>query len=217
MILSALTTDSPSLPPVSKLVLASASPRRQDLLREAGAGFLVLVSDTDESADPSLSARELVKLLSVRKAKDVATCWNELPEQILILAADTVVEAPDGRILGKPTDAEDAKAMLRSLSGELHHVYTGFTLLWRDGIYTEAVDTGIVFRTLTEEDIQWYIDSGEPFGKAGSYAIQGLGGGFVEARSGDFTNVVGLPIPALQAALQKLFGKSLSDFDVTAK
>lgn len=206
------TNFSPFFP--TKLVLASASPRRSELLQRAGAGFMILPSDADETADPSLSARELVKVLSARKAEATAAVWANLPPDLLILAADTVVEAPDGKILGKPIDEADAKAMLRSLSGELHHVYSGFTLLWKDGIYTESVESGVCFRTLTDEDIDRYIASGEPMGKAGAYAIQGLAGGFVEALSGDFTNVVGLPMDALEKAIYTLFHKNFSDFNV---
>ena len=195
-----------------RLVLASASPRRRELLEKAGAGFLILPSDTDESADPSISAKELVKLLSARKAEATASLFDHLPEDILVLAADTVVEAPDGRILGKPTDEADARSMLRSLSGKLHYVYSGFTLLWKSGVYTESVASGVRFRDLTDADIDGYIASGEPMGKAGSYAIQGLGGAFVEALEGDFTNVVGLPMPAVENAIQTLFGVNLSHF-----
>ena len=195
-----------------KLVLASASPRRSELLEKAGAGFLVLPSDADESADPALSAKELVKLLSARKAEATASLWKTLPEDVVVLAADTVVEAPDGTILGKPVDEADAYAMLRSLSGARHFVYSGFTLLWKGGVYTESVASGVRFQELTDGDIYRYIKTGEPMGKAGSYAIQGLGGALVEALEGDFTNVVGLPMPALEAAVQQLFGKPLSAF-----
>lgn len=207
---SSLTTDRIHAP--DKLVLASASPRRRELLGKAGAGFVTLPSDADESADPALSAAELVKVLSARKGEATAALWETLPDDILILAADTVVEAPDGTILGKPENKSDARAMLRSLSGTLHYVYSGFTLLWRGGVYTESVASGVRFRPLTDADIEDYVASGEPMGKAGSYAIQGLGGAFVEALEGDFTNVVGLPMPALEAAIFNLFGKKLSDF-----
>lgn len=196
----------------AKLVLASASPRRKELLQKAGAGFAVLPSDADEHADPAIPASELVKVLSARKAAATAALWKNLPKDILVLAADTVVEAPDGRILGKPADEADARTMLRALSGALHYVYSGFTLLWSDGIYTDSVASGVRFRLLTDADIDGYIASGEPVGKAGSYAIQGLGGAFVEALEGDFTNVVGLPMPALEDAIQILFGKKLADF-----
>ncbi|MBQ7354418.1 MAG: septum formation protein Maf [Clostridia bacterium] len=196
----------------NKLVLASASPRRRELLEKAGAGFSIRPSDADETVLPGISAKELVQLLSARKAKATAALWESLPEELLILAADTVVEAPDGTILGKPADEADAKAMLRSLSGALHYVYSGFTLLWKGGVYTQSVASGVRFRSLTDADIDGYIASGEPMGKAGSYAIQGLAGAFVEALEGDFTNVVGLPMPALEEAILTLFGAKLSDF-----
>lgn len=199
----------------SRLVLASASPRRRELLGKAGAGFSILPSDADETAEPNVPAAELVRLLSARKAEATAALFDQLPEDLLILAADTVVEAPDGTVLGKPADETDAQSMLRSLSGALHYVYSGFTLLWKGGVYTESVASGVRFRALTDADIDGYIASGEPMGKAGSYAIQGLGGAFVEALEGDFTNVVGLPMPALEAAILKLFGKKLSDFSAS--
>ena len=202
-----MTTDFPS-----KLILASASPRRKELLAKTGAGYQVLVTDTDESFTTPISGDELVKLLSHRKASAAAQTLGELSKDTLVLAADTVVVAPDGTILGKPADAADAKSMLASLSGKPHHVYSGFTLLWKDGVYSQAVDSIVCFQSLTDADIDAYIASGEPFGKAGSYAIQGLGGQFVDRLEGDFTNVVGLPMPALEAAIQSLFGKSLCDF-----
>ncbi len=194
------------------LILASASPRRSELLQGAGAGFAVLPSDADESAEPGISARLLVEILSARKAEATAALFAKIPHGCVILAADTVVEAPDGTVLGKPENADHARAMLRSLSGRRHAVYSGFTLLWQGGVYTQAVESGVRFRPLTDSDIEAYIASGEPMGKAGAYAIQGLGGRFVEALEGDYTNVVGLPMPALAAALEAVFGKSLSDF-----
>ena len=202
-----MTTNSPS-----KLILASASPRRKELLAKAGAGYRVLVSDADESFSAPIAGDKLVKLLSHRKASAVADTLGEIPTDTLILAADTVVVAPDGTILGKPVDADDAKQMLTSLSGTPHHVYSGFTLLWKDHAYSHAVDSIVCFKKLTEADIDDYIATGEPFGKAGSYAIQGIGGNLVAYLDGDFTNVVGLPMPALEAVIQNLFGKSLCDF-----
>lgn len=196
----------------NRLILASASPRRRELLTAAGAGFRVLPSDADERFDAPISAPELVKLLSARKAEATAALLAPLTDDLLILAADTVVEAPDGTILGKPADEADATAMLRSLSGRAHHVYSGYTLLWKEGIYTDAIDSTVRFHPLSDREIADYIATGEPMGKAGSYAIQGLGGAFVEALDGDFTNVVGLPMPALEAALSHLFGKTLADF-----
>ena len=207
MIFSSMITDFPT-----KLILASASPRRKELLAKAGAGYRVLVSDADESFTAPIAGDELVKLLSHRKASAVADTLGEFPPDTLILAADTVVVSPDGTILGKPVDAADAKSMLTALSGTPHHVYSGFTLLWKDHAYSHAVDSIVTFKPLPEADIDAYIATGEPFGKAGAYAIQGLGGNLVAKLDGDFTNVVGLPMPALEEAIRTLFGKSLCDF-----
>ena len=195
-----------------KLILASASPRRRELLTKAGAHYRVLVTDADETFEMPISGDELVKLLSHRKASAAMETLGECPTDTLILAADTVVVAPDGRILGKPVDHDDAKAMLTALSGTPHHVYSGFTLLWNDRVYSQAVDSTVCFKPLTEEDIEAYIATNEPYGKAGAYAIQGIGGSLVAYLDGDFTNVVGLPMPALEEAIHQLFGKSLSDF-----
>lgn len=208
-----MLTSSTTMPDFPRhLILASASPRRKELLEKTGASFLILPSDADESADPALSAVELVKVLSARKAEATAALFPVLPDELLILAADTVVEAPDGTVLGKPESPANAQEMLRTLSGTRHAVHSGFTLLWKGGVYTEAVTSGVRFHSLTDADIDGYIATGEPMGKAGSYAIQGLGGRFVSALDGDFSNVVGLPMPALEEAISKLFGKTLSDF-----
>ena len=196
----------------TKLILASASPRRRELLTKAGASYRLLVTDADESFETPIPGDELVKLLSHRKASAAMNALGECPADTLILAADTVVVAPDGRILGKPMDHDDAKEMLTALSGTPHHVYSGFTLLWKDGVCSQAVDSTVCFKPLTEEDIEAYIATNEPYGKAGAYAIQGIGGNLVAYLDGDFTNVVGLPMPVLEKTIHQLFGKSLSDF-----
>ena len=181
-------------------------------MTRAGASYRLLITDADESFEMPIAGDELVKLLSYRKASAALATLPECPDDTVILAADTVVVAPDGRILGKPADRDDAKAMLAALSGTPHHVYSGFTLLWKDGVCSQAVDSTVCFKSLTEEDIEAYIATGEPFGKAGAYAIQGIGGNLVAHLDGDFTNVVGLPMPALEETVRNLFGKSLSDF-----
>lgn len=195
-----------------KLILASASPRRRELLTKAGAGYTLLVTDADERYSAPIAGDRLVRLLSQRKADAALRILGELPADTVILAADTVVVAPDGRILGKPTDPSDAKAMLTALSGTRHHVYSGYTLLWKDGAFSDAVDSIVQFKPLTDAHIDAYIATGEPMGKAGAYAIQGLGGALVERWEGDFTNIVGLPMSALERTVQTLFGKSLADF-----
>ena len=192
------------------VILASQSPRRRELLAQMGlTDFLIRPATGEEVIDPALTPDRLVEELSLQKAREVAA---HSAADDLVIAADTVVEAPDGRILGKPADQADASDMLSSLSGKRHYVYSGFTLLWKGGVYTEAVASGVRFKPLTDQEIRSYIATGEPMDKAGSYAIQGLGGALTDGFEGDFTNIVGLPMQALEKAVQELFRKKLSDF-----
>ena len=186
--------------PISKdspLVLASASPRRKQLLRQMGISFRTMTSRVREdilSRDPLMNAR----LLAEAKAYAV----TEKCEGSWILGADTIVVL--GRaVLGKPGDEGEAFSMLRQLSGKEHRVITGFCLLTPDAetAHSEAVVTGVRFKTLTNREILGYIATGEPFGKAGSYAIQGIGTFLVQGISGSYTNVVGLPLCTLVKAL----------------
>jgi len=186
--------------PISKdfpLVLASASPRRKQLLRQIGIPFRTITSRVNEdplSRDPLVNAR----LLAEAKAHAVI----EKCEDRWILGADTVVAL--GRTdLGKPSDEDEAISMLRRLSGREHRVITGFCLVAPDSkrVYSEAVVTRVTFKALTQKEIVGYITTGEPFGKAGSYGIQGVGAFLVERISGSYTNVVGLPLCALVNAL----------------
>jgi len=186
--------------PISKgspLVLASASPRRKQLLRQIGIPFRTITNRVREDAvsgDPLWNAR----LLAQAKAHAVV----EKCEGSWILGADTIVVL--GRVvLGKPADEDDAFAMLRQLSGREHRVITGFCIVASDAkkSYSEAVVTRVTFRVLTKEEILGYVATGEPFGKAGSYGIQGIGAFLVKGISGSYTNVVGLPLCALVSAL----------------
>lgn len=182
----------------SNIILASQSPRRKELLAKHGIDFRVFVTDCDETVTEPLSPRELVEELSRRKAKSAAEHFGK--EEVLIIAADTVV-ALENEIFGKPRDAEDAFDMLSKLSAKAHSVFTGVTLakVTKDGVsYRETVcETKVFFKALTREEILGYIATGEPFDKAGSYAIQGIASKFVEAIDGDFDNVVGLPVTAI--------------------
>ena len=172
------------------LILASQSPRRRELLHQVGIDdFLILPARGEEKKDPNLSPAELVEELSRQKAAEIA----ETHPNDTILAADTVV-AYKGQVLGKPKDKENAAEMLRLLSGNTHQVYTGVTVRQGEKICTCHEETTVFFRPLTEEEIQWYISTGEPMDKAGSYGIQGLGAKFVRRIEGDYTNVVGLPL-----------------------
>lgn len=171
------------------IILASASPRRREILTTLGIAHRILVSDADESLPDGLSPAEAVETLAARKAAAVAPMAGE---EDIILAADTVVSI-DGDILGKPHDAAEAAAMLRRLSGRVHTVYTGVALR-RGGRVTVAHEaTAVRFAPLGEDEIAAYIATGEPADKAGAYAIQGRGAAFVEGIEGDYFNVVGLP------------------------
>ncbi len=173
------------------LILASQSPRRKYLLEQAGLTFQVIPSHIDESRLPQTPPADYVRQLAEAKAVDVAKAhagsW--------VLGADTIV-AVDDRLLGKPSSAEDARDMLERLSGKTHQVYTGFCLIHRGDSrrIADTVRTDVVFKTLTDQEIDWYIGTGEPFDKAGAYAIQGLGTFLVRRISGSYTNVVGLPV-----------------------
>ena len=175
-------------------ILASASPRRRALLTSAGVSFTVIPADTDETWLPGELPRAYVLRVARAKASAVAAHYSEsLKSGARVLAADTTV-ALDDRVLGKPVDAQHAAAMLGDLSGREHHVHTAVVL--RDGRREthRIVTTRVRFRKLSLGDIQRYIDTGEPFDKAGGYGIQGEGGALVEVVHGSYTNVVGLPL-----------------------
>ena len=182
----------------SKIILASQSPRRKELLAREKIPFSVYVTDTDETVSKSMSPKALVEELSYRKAKSAAQAF--LGEYVLIIAADTVVALKD-EIFGKPQNIEDARRMLGLLSGTVHSVFTGVTLAYVEKgkvFYQKTVcETKVFFYPITEEEIDEYIETGEPFDKAGSYAIQGIAAKFVEKIEGDFDNVVGLPVYAI--------------------
>jgi len=176
--------------PLPELILASSSPRRRELLEALGVRFRVRPVDVDETPRPGEAAEAYVARLAVEKA----TARGEAGE--LVLAADTVVTL-DGALLGKPDDADDARRMLEHLAGREHKVLTGVTL-WEAGSRRQAsgVETsGVRIAALSREEIDWYVATGEPLDKAGSYAIQGLGALFVDAVEGNYSNVVGLPLP----------------------
>ena len=173
---------------MNRLVLASRSPRRSELLHRLGLSFETDDPDVDESCD--LPAPDAVKVLSARKAAASAVfrqgCW--------ILAADTLVSC-QGRALGKPVDEEDAVRMLRLLSGRTHQVCTGVTVISPSGAAVSGVDcTDVTFEDIPEEEIRAYVRSGEPMDKAGAYALQGRAGMWVSRLDGSDTSVIGLPL-----------------------
>ncbi|MFH1886445.1 MAG: Maf family protein [Pseudomonadota bacterium] len=173
------------------IILASASPRRRDLLTQAGVSFVVWVPDVDEELNPGTPPMEAAQVLAERKARLAA---REHPES-WVLAADTLVWTEE-EILGKPRDPGDARRMLTLLSGRTHRVTTGFCLGRENGgpWIVDAVTTEVAFRDLSPGEIEWYIQTGEPFDKAGGYGIQGLGVFLVREIRGSYTNVVGLPV-----------------------
>ena len=185
-----------------KLILASASPRRAEILRGAGIVFSVLSSAVDETPIPGEMPQELVRRLAFAKAELVAA---RAVGPAVVIAADTVVVL-EGEILGKPRTSEDARQMLEKLSGRTHTVLTGVALIRLPDVerreFVEA--TQVHFALISNEDILKYLASGEPFDKAGSYAIQGLAGRFILRIDGCYFNVVGLPLARLCKELAEL-------------
>jgi septum formation protein len=183
------------------LVLASASPRRRDLLAQAGFQFTVLTSPVDETPKPGEPAAELAQRLAREKAEAVARLQQTAPDAV-ILGADTVVVCGN-EILGKPQDAADAQRMLRLLSGQTHAVITGVCVVASEERKTAAETTRVTVSALSEADITAYIASGEPFGKAGAYAIQGLAAQWIPRVEGCYFNVVGLPLARAAGMLRE--------------
>jgi septum formation protein len=177
------------------LILASASPRRAELLASAGFDFEVTPADVDESVHPGEDPAQYALRVATAKAVHVSTRPQPTSGGV-ILAADTVVVA-DGRMMGKPVDDADAESMLRQLSGVVHDVLTAVVLLENGRARFEVVRTKVHFVPLTDADIRWYIATGEPMGKAGGYAIQGRAARFIDWIEGSWSNVVGLPIASV--------------------
>lgn len=182
-----------------KLILASKSPRRSDILNNLGFEFEVITAQTDENSDIT-SPSELVMELSRRKAMAVAQSSST---DCVIIACDTVV-ATENEILGKPKDKADAKRMLAELSDNVHSVYSGICLIKGDKILTDYCKTDVYFDKLTDEDIDWYICQNEWSDKAGSYGIQGKASVFIRKIDGDYFNVVGLPVNLLYKMLKEI-------------
>ena len=183
------------------IILASQSPRRKELLGQMGLrGFKITSPEVDETVEEHMPPAQVVEELSRRKA--LAVAGHADPDD-LIIAADTVV-ALEGAVLGKPADQRDAFAMLTALSGNRHYVYTGLTVIQGDQVVTQHECTTVTFRELEPEEISHYIATGEPMDKAGAYGIQGYGALFIEGISGDYYNVMGLPVCRLGQILGQL-------------
>ncbi len=181
-----------------KLILASASPRRKELLSYLKIPFDVRAADIDESLLANEVPSDFVKRLSFEKATKVRASENEC-----VIGSDTVV-AIDNLVLGKPADDKDAERMLRSLSGNWHDVFTGVSILFGAKQDTFSIKTSVLFDVMSEKDILDYIATGEPKDKAGAYAIQGIGGKFVKEIRGSYSNVIGLPLNELKNVLENL-------------
>lgn len=187
-----------------RIILASQSPRRRQLLAQIGVtDFDILVPDADESYDPSLSPQEIVSSICRKKAEAARLLADD--RDAVLIAADTMVFL-DGLRLGKPHSEEEAFTMLSALSGRTHHVCTGVTVCRENRLDTRAETTDVIFRTLTEGEIRAYIRTGDPMDKAGAYGVQGLAALFVSGIRGDYFNVMGLPL--------HLLGRMLADFGV---
>ena len=193
-----------------RIILASKSPRRSEILTNIGARYEVMPSDADESIAEGTSPVDAVCEISRRKARQISKKLSS--EDVFVISADTVV-VYGGRIIGKPSDEEAARRTLGLLSGTVHEVYTGFTLCRGEKSYTSHVSTKVYFRELSDEDIRAYVASGEPMDKAGAYGIQEKGSVFVEKIDGDYFNVMGLPVCALCEAAKREFGIALENFD----
>ncbi len=181
------------------LILASQSPRRRELLTQMGfRDFQIIPAVGEEVVPADIHPAQAVELLSRQKAQEIAL---QFPDAVII-GADTVVSL-EGKILGKPRDKQDAAEMLSALSGNTNTVYTGVTVCQGDKIITQSVATQVTFRTLTDQEISAYVATGEPLDKAGGYGIQGLGGLLIAGITGDYFNVVGLPIATLGQMLQE--------------
>ncbi len=172
---------------MNAIVLASASPRRRELLEQLGLSFAVAAPDVDESPLSGEVPSEYVGRVALDKLNAIAA------SDALVIAADTTVEL-DGAIIAKPVDVDDARAMLRRLSGRTHAVHTGIALRRGDRCLTATVTSLVTFLELSDEIIDWYVKTGEPLDKAGAYAIQGAGAVLVEGVAGSVSNIIGIPL-----------------------
>ena len=186
-----------------KIILASKSPRRREILENLGLKFDIIVADADESSDIR-DPQELVSTLAARKGRAVLERLGGDAKDTLVIASDTLVYA-DGEFLGKPCDREDAERMIRMLSGNSHDVVSGIYLYYGGREATAATATRVKFDKMTEDEIAAYLATDEPYDKAGAYAIQGKASAYISGIEGDYFNVVGLPVNLLKKTLKEKF------------
>ncbi len=191
-----------------KIILASKSPRRREILSGLGVKFECEPADIDESFEAGTDPKTAVEQISKKKARHIAQKYKG--ENVLIISADTVV-CFEGEIFGKPESKERAVKMLESMSGKTHTVLSGFTLIYAGKCITKSVSTNVTFRNLDKSEIDDYVNSGEPMDKAGAYGIQEKGALFVEKIDGDYFNVVGFPVCEIFKALSCEFGLRFKD------
>ncbi|MGD0351890.1 MAG: Maf family protein [Dehalococcoidia bacterium] len=185
---------------MKKIILASGSPRRKELLEKIGLKFEVESSNYEEDIYPGLQPHDVAQKISLKKAEIVASKHKN----VVIIAADTFIVF-DGQILGKPSTANESREMLQKLNGKSHSVITGFSVIdtAKNKTLSRSVETIVFLKKLTQSEIDTYVKSKEPLDKAGGYAIQGLGAVIVDRIEGDYLNVVGLPLSALTEALKE--------------
>jgi septum formation protein len=199
---------------ITDIILASSSPRRREILETVGVTFRVLTSEADESVPEALAPDGVVCEIAGRKCEAVLERLKReggLQDKTLVIACDTVV-VYEGMVIGKPLDEAHAILTLGILSDSWHSVYSGLAVYYKGRTVIRAARTDVKFRELSEREIMAYAESGEPMGKAGSYAIQMKGASFVERIEGEFNNVVGLPLVTLLALLREEFGIASDDF-----
>lgn len=182
---------------MKKIILASASPRRSELLTAAGISFVTVSADVDETLPQSINPRRSAMYLAEKKAQSVFTMYHD----DIVIGADTIV-VMHGKILGKPSGIDEARMMLKLLSGKTHRVYTGVSIVSPQKIETFAVRTDVTFFRLSDNTIESYLKTGDSLDKAGAYGIQSSGGLLVKKINGDYNNVVGLPIGVLARKLE---------------
>ena len=192
-----------------RIILASKSPRRREILENLGLKFDIVVADTDESSNIR-EPDELVMALATSKGRATLEKLNKETDDTLIIACDTLVYA-DGEFLGKPRDRADAGRMIRKISGSFHYVVSGIYLYYGGREARAAASTKVIFDKLTDSDIAAYLDTSEPYDKAGAYAIQGKASAYISGIEGDYFNVVGLPVNLLCKTLKQEFGINVNE------